>query len=516
MLDIEWRILACLLGVGVSVVSITLILKVHRHFKLTSREELHHNIGKVPVSRLGGIALALAFVSVTLYTYWFEQPLHARTGLGKIMVLSLAMFGIGLWDDLFSLGAKRKLIGQILVASAAYYLGIGIYHFQIPFTGHIIDLGFWSWMVTLFWLVAMTNLINLIDGVDGLAGGICLMLMLLMVYVCGSSNLLSFIALGMAGALLGFLWFNFPPARIYMGDGGAYFLGFLIGSMTIVSSQKGTIFAALIAPLFVLALPILDTTLAIVRRGVQGLPLFRADRSHIHHRLLDTGIPRRKVVLWLYCFTSFFLVLGFTAFWWHGQHFAVLVGIGFLVILLAAGQFNFSREWFIVGRILGNSLAMRAEIQYALAHTRWLALEGSRSKNLAAICEDTVFIARKLGYASVRIRLEDGEKTWQIIPVNEKGCCHFQHKLPGHPYCVMELTAPCPISDAKNEDLSGSRMMNEKSFHILSDLLAEGWAKSISTWKKQHGLPVRFESPEVVSVSNVQIVNPLNALPNET
>jgi UDP-N-acetylmuramyl pentapeptide phosphotransferase/UDP-N-acetylglucosamine-1-phosphate transferase len=178
------------------------------------------------------------------------------------------------------LGAKRKLLGQLLIASGAYFLGIAINQFQIPFTGHVVHLGFWSWPVTVCWLVVMTNFINLIDGVDGLAGGICLMLMSLLVYVGGGAGPMSFIAAGMAGALLGFLRFNFPPARIYMGDGGAYFLGFLIGCISIVSSQKGTIFAALSAPLLVLALPILDTLLAILRRGLRGRKLARSDTKH--------------------------------------------------------------------------------------------------------------------------------------------------------------------------------------------------------------------------------------------
>ena len=113
------------------------------------------------------------------------------------------------------------------------------------------------------------------------------MLMALLAYVGHQSGNLELVACGMVGALLGFLWFNFPPARIYMGDGGAYFLGFQIGLFTIVNSQKGTILPALVAPLFVLALPILDTSLAILRRGLRGLPVFRPDRKHIHHRLID-------------------------------------------------------------------------------------------------------------------------------------------------------------------------------------------------------------------------------------
>ena len=146
----------------------------------------------------------------------------------------------------------------------------------------------------------MTNLVNLIDGIDGLAAGICLMLTVLLMDPQASGTAIPLMVCGVAGSLLGFLVFNFPPAKIYMGDGGAYFLGFPIGELTISNSHKGTVAAALVAPLFVLALPILDVSLAIMRRGLKGLPLFRADRRHIHHRLLEMGLSRRRAVIAMY------------------------------------------------------------------------------------------------------------------------------------------------------------------------------------------------------------------------
>ncbi|HEX5399861.1 MAG TPA: MraY family glycosyltransferase [Verrucomicrobiae bacterium] len=488
-MDYRWLIVGCLTGAGCSLVVTALILRLEKRLRLPRhRGESHHAAGRQK-SRLGGVALAVAFVSVVFLFYLLNLgSLQATSPHLAIIATSLAMFGLGLWDDLFVLGARRKLVGQLAIATAAYYLGIEINKFQIPFTGHIIELGYWSWLITVLWLVALTNLINLIDGVDGLAGGICLMLMILLVYVGGGTGDLSFMAAGMAGALLGFLWFNFPPARIYMGDGGAYFLGFLIGCKTIAGSQKGTIFAALAAPLFVLALPILDTGLAILRRGLRGLPLFRADRRHIHHHLLDSGLSRRNVVLATYSFTAIFLGLGMAAFWWHGQHLAVLLGAGVLVTLLAAGQMNFSREWFAVGRVLGNSLNMRSKIQYALAQTRWLVMEGDRCGNLPALCEDTVFIARKLGFNTVRIRLEDDERTWQIGPVDEVNRQLFQHPLPNHPYCFIEMGVIGPVAE-------GSYASTE--FSILSELLAEGWAKAVAAWEKQSQLPVRFDGLKI-------------------
>ena len=407
------------------------------------------------------------------------------------------MFGLGLWDDFCPLGAKRKLAGQVLIASTAYFLGISIQHFEIPFVNQIIGLGLMSWLATVFWLVAMTNLINLIDGMDGLAGGICLMLMLLLASVRFGADSMSFIATGMSGALLGFLWFNFPPARIYLGDGGAYFLGCLIGCLTIVNSQKGTILAALIAPLFVLALPILDTTLAVLRRGLRGLPIFRPDQRHIHHHLLGQGISRQKVILGLYSFNALFLVLGFMAFWWRGQHLPILLGVGTLAVLLAAAKCKFSRDWFFVGRILGNSLAVRSEICYALSHSRWLAMEGARSPDIETLCEDAAFIARKLGFAIVRIRLENSEKRWQLGETNEEGCVHYQHPLPGHPGCFLNLGVPFPSSQEKKV-----RDTQKANFEIMSELLAEGWIKAMAAWEKQHQRPARVDARRAVIGQN--------------
>jgi UDP-GlcNAc:undecaprenyl-phosphate GlcNAc-1-phosphate transferase len=132
------------------------------------------------------------------------------------------MFAVGFWDDLKPLGAKRKLLAQILIALSVYYFGVGIQSFKIPLTEHVVDLGGWGVLITVCWLVAMTNLINLIDGVDGLAGGICLMLMILLAFVGHQNGHFELLSSGMVGALLAFLWYNFPPARIYLGDGGAY------------------------------------------------------------------------------------------------------------------------------------------------------------------------------------------------------------------------------------------------------------------------------------------------------
>lgn len=486
-------LMAALAGLATSYGLIVLILHWSRRSNFNGRAiELHHS-HTIPVPRLGGIALAGAMVVVTLLFYCLSGTgFLQHNGRWALIPGSLAMFGLGLLDDLLGLGARRKLLGQIAIASAAFFCGISIAHFKIPLTDQIIDLGLWAWPVTVIWLVAMTNLINLIDGADGLAGGICFMLMILLIYVGLQGSSVPVIAAGMAGALLAFLRFNFPPARIYMGDGGAYFLGFFIGATTIVSSQKGTIVAALIAPLFVLALPILDTSVAILRRGLQGLPVFRPDRKHIHHRLLAAGHSQRKVVLGLYIFTAIFLLLGFSIFLLHAQYLPLLLGLGALTVFFTARQFNFSREWMMVGRVLGNSLEARQDIRYAISLSGWLALEGKRAISLAALAEDVVFVARKLGFDNVQIRLEDAEKGWRLTGANPQNCRHFRHAVSGHKHCFLELgVAPKPAS---RRPAIGVSINSTAISDILADLLAEAWGRALNDWRRLHRLPLRFDS----------------------
>lgn len=540
---LEQLMICGLVGFAVSLGISVAIIRASRR-QLSSRlADFHHTRStdspdQMPVPRFGGVALAAAFAILVCLPSNFLFGFQFDPMRWVIASMALAMFGLGFWDDVRRLGAKRKLAGQLVIASAAYFLGLGIHQFKIPLADRILDLGFYGWPVTVFWLVAMTNLINLIDGVDGLAGGIAFMLMLLLTAVGSGMDLVSVLAAGMAGALVAFLRFNFPPAKIYLGDGGAYFLGFLIGCLTIYNSHKGTVVAALIAPLFVLALPILDTSFAMLRRGLNGLPLFRPDRRHLHHRILQSGVSRRNLALGAYMFTAYFLGLGLVAFWWRGQHFALLLGSAAVAVLLMAGQFSFSREWFNVGKVLGNSLNARAEIHYALTQSRWLGMEGARGRTIRSICDDTALVARKLGFARVRIRLENGEEVWKWtncaaggqcakqtesegdsnwMLVGAGACrCHvFRQSLPGHPASFLELQTPmleAQTDQGQPTPPARPRITCPSKYEIVSDLVAEGWGKSLIHWHKLNKLPIRFNPPDHTKPVHADLVPPLPAL----
>jgi len=453
-----------------------------------------HHTHQGSISRFGGVALMAAFLTVVMLSYLWLPPFSAvrQSFRSVVAASSMAMFLLGFWDDLKPIGARKKLAGQILIATVVWYCGIRIDKFLSPISGHLYDLGGWSWLVTTFWLVALTNVINLCDGIDGLAGGISLMLMGLLTFLGHEAMSFPMIcSAGMFGALLGFLRYNFPPAKIYMGDGGAYFLGFLIAVLTLLHSQKGTVVAALIAPLFVLALPILDVSVAILRRGLKGLPLFRPDREHIHHRMLKFGFSRTRAVLVMYGISALFLFFAFILLWQQGRGLPILLGFMFLTLLLAARMFDFSRHWFAVGRVLENSLEMRKETHYALTLARWLELEAERVDSLDELWDNFVFLAGKFGFARAKLKKSEGTKVWETR---------------------KDFVAPddyCRSYDW-NEGFAGSLQlegdhtkMSVKLFEHLSELAAEAWLKAVIHWGESHGpTPSAAKSNPTAAIGN--------------
>ncbi len=471
---------------------------------LRGRESNFHHNNKASVSRLGGLALALAFVAVALSAPWFATEPHPSFRISFVLcVTSLAMFGLGFWDDLKPLGARKKFVVQLLIASLAFAGGIEVNTFRVPLLGRDVTLGWLSGPVTVFWLISLTNLVNLIDGIDGLAAGVGFMLMSLLVVVGVRSSGLAFSVLyatGMAGALLGFLRFNFPPARIYMGDGGAYFIGFVIGVLTIVNSQKGTIVAALLAPLFALALPIIDVATAILRRGVHGLPIFRADRKHLHHRLLARGLSRRKAVAVLYVVCLLCLGFAFAVFCFRGVWLPFLFGAFCLTLLLAGHCIDFGRDYLALGRVLGNSIELRKESRYALPLVQWLGLESERVSTIDELCDGFQFICRKFRFSRVLLH-GPIEREWTFhanvtrvpppFPPDEVQTARedfrLSYDIPLKPAASLEFTAPAGTT-------------SQASFELLSELAAEAWFKAIQRWQQ-----LRTDEAEITRASSTRL-----------
>lgn len=448
-----------------------------------SGRDFHHT-HSAPVSRFGGVAIAAGFFGAALVTIFVTQAIAPHRSIPwSVLAGSLAAFAVGLRDDFKPIGAKAKLLAQIAIAAAVYFGGVQIQQLKNPVTGTTYDLGAWGFVATVVWLVALTNLINLIDGIDGLAGGIALMLMCLLACFGFAADPFSLlIAVGTAGAVLGFLCYNFPPAKIYMGDGGAYFLGFLIGALTILNSRKGTVAAALIAPVFALALPIADVTLAIVRRSLKGLPIFRPDRKHIHHRLVDFGFSRRGAVLALYGLSLAFLLLAFVVFWSRGQLAPILFGAMFLIFFVSARWSGLLKDWYAVGRDLGMSLRIRKESRYALTLLQWLEMEAERCDSLQELWTTYLFVTRKLGLAQVKLILDSGRTVSRDQAIHRQSSDFHRNR--------HEM----PLANIKAiEFASQSSTMPSQVFEHITELAAEGWLKAVRRWQVVNQVPVVFE-----------------------
>lgn len=333
---------------------------------------------EVPIPRLGGMPLMLAITTGLLVI--FATRTEDATNWFPILLGSVLMYGLGLWDDFKPLGARIKLLGQLATACLVYGLGLSIEKFSYPGAAGSIDLGAWSLPVTVFWLIAVPNIVNLIDGFDGLAGGLglCMAVTLGIVGLFNEQVAVACYAFTLAGALLGFLVFNFPPAKIYLGDGGAYLIGFTIAALSLVSSNKGSVAKVLFVTLIALGVPILDTTFALLRRALRGYPIFHADDEHFHHRLEKLGFSKRRILLGLYGICLVLSLFGLSIIWSQGGTLPIGIGLLFILALIALRYFHFLRSWEDVRRKLSRVVNRRQHVQYALLQAQVLELEAER------------------------------------------------------------------------------------------------------------------------------------------
>lgn len=297
---------------------------------------------------LGGFAVALGCLAGLMTFHSFGFPgLQFDSKIVAFCVGSLALLVLGAWDDRFELNAWQKLPVQIFAAMVAIAAGFTIDLFSNPFTLTTYQVPIWiSWPLTLFWIVAVTNAMNLIDGLDGLSAGTGAIISATLAIICWQADQLSGVVIGVAmfGALAGFLPFNFPPARIFLGDAGALFIGY---SLALVSTQgyRKAALLTFIVPLLALAVPLLDTLLSIIRRLRMGKGIFDADRMHMHHRLLEKEGSQRRAVLWLYFQTACFslIAVSFTQLGGYSA-FAFLIAVVILTVRLLKNLGLFSIE----------------------------------------------------------------------------------------------------------------------------------------------------------------------------
>jgi len=281
-----------------------------------------------PIPRVGGLAIFLAFTLTTMLFCEYSSTLVT------VWIGGAAIVVLGMLDDIFRLPAWSKLIIQILVAAFAVWNGITIDHINLG--GQYVMLGGWSIPVTMLWIVGLTNAINFIDGLDGLACGISAISSVSMVLVLLLSGDIvnAFVTGVLAASCMGFLPYNANPARIFMGDTGALFLGYAMAVMSVQGVFKLHAVLAFLVPLAIFALPLGDTVFAVLRRVCAGKSPFAADRGHLHHRLVDMGFTQRESVKILYAICAMFglIAVFFTDAMFAEGRFVKTIGIALLAV----------------------------------------------------------------------------------------------------------------------------------------------------------------------------------------
>jgi UDP-GlcNAc:undecaprenyl-phosphate GlcNAc-1-phosphate transferase len=370
-----------------------------------SRRKMHDRA--MPVA--GGIAILISACLAFAAAFFAPEPIHSQISEQAIPLLGLfiavlVICSVGVLDDYGMLRGRHKLLGQLLAIGIVIGFGVSVQHIQL--LQWDIDLGLLALPFTVFLLLGAVNSLNLLDGMDGLLS--CVGLIILSAVGCmavlGNHWPAALIAAALAGALLGFLRYNFPPASIFLGDCGSMLIGLVVGVLAIRSSLKGPATVALAAPLAAMTIPILDTTAAVVRRKLTGRSLYTSDRGHLHHCLLNRGLSIRSVLFWVSLF-CFFTVIGalasvtlkneLVAFVTAGSVVGILIGIrvfGYSELVLARNRLTATANSFLKFRANGNGTPYTTQV-HLQGSVDWKDIwerfvETASELNLQTVCLD--------------------------------------------------------------------------------------------------------------------------------
>ncbi len=275
---------------------IPLVIKIAYHIGAIDIPKDNRRVHTKPMPKLGGLGIFAGFLFG--YMLFGENTVQ----MNSILIGSFIIILTGLLDDIKTMSAKQQLIGQLLAALVIVFYG-NIMLEGINIFGSYIELGWLSYPITIFFILGCVNVINLIDGLDGLSSGISAIFFLtigVIAFLQGKLDTLEIIlAFVMLGSISGFLIYNFNPAKVFVGDAGTLFMGFIIAIVSLLG-YKGTMVTSFLVPLMILAIPILDTLFAIVRRIVNKKPIYEGDKDHMHHQFLKMNFSQRKTVLIVY------------------------------------------------------------------------------------------------------------------------------------------------------------------------------------------------------------------------
>jgi UDP-GlcNAc:undecaprenyl-phosphate GlcNAc-1-phosphate transferase len=323
-----------------AIVTTPIVIRIARRLNIVDPPDIR-KIHSKPIPRIGGVAIFVSMIGLVIPVLFLPDAVGntlrlLRLKIAVVLCAAGLVFFLGLLDDIRGLRVRTKLVFQVVAAMVVCAANIRIE--SIAVTNWLrLELGWFSWPVTLIWIVGITNAVNLSDGLDGLAAGIsaitCGVLAILAVH--SGDIVMAVVMLALLGSLTGFLFFNFDPARVFMGDSGSLFLGFIIASASVLCATKTETIVGLALPILALGIPIFDTLFAMLRRFLERRSLFAPDRSHFHHRLLALGFKQRHAVITAYVVTLLVTGLGMLMLFTRNTQ-TVIVFICILLLLILA------------------------------------------------------------------------------------------------------------------------------------------------------------------------------------
>lgn len=387
-----------------------------------------------PIPRIGGVAIMVSTVVFSFAAMGCDNTvgLALRKIMPEVMVLlggGLMVFLVGLWDDIRPRPAVLKLIVLTVAAAGVAVWGGRIETLSIS-PGRVLDMGGLSWPVTLLWIIGATVAMNFIDGLDGLAAGIALVVcgVIATVALLSGQIVMAVLMLAMTGSLTGFLFFNFNPAKVFMGDCGSMFLGFMIGSASVICQAKTSTLVGFALPALAMGLPIGDTLLTLVRRKVlDRRSIFAAERGHIHHRLLDKGFSQKAAVLSLYAVTLLVAGLGLLMLLMRGMGQLVVLGASVMALMLAFRVAGAGRLRETLAALHRNSAMAHAAKQERHDYDD-VQLELRQAHTLDAWWHAAESLAEKMEFDRLAMDIEDsaGPRHYHWVrraAVSEAGTC---------------------------------------------------------------------------------------------
>ena len=396
-----------------------------------SQRHLHNEA----LPRLGGVAIVFSFLIATATALFADKfVMHSRslslTPLATILPPAILIFLLGIYDDRRNASPFLKFSVQAVAGAMLFAGGLRILTLPVLFGTHR-----FSWVtglaLTILWVIAITNAFNLIDGLDGLAAGSALFstLVVFVVALLGNMSLISLVALALAGAIVGFLRYNFNPATIFLGDCGSLFIGFMLSALALFGSQKTPTIVAVAIPVVSFGLPILETSLSVLRRLISGRPVFTADREHIHHKLLQRGMSHRQVVIVLYGVSAIFALLSLFLLWPTGSTLGLVLavlGTGIWIGVQHLGYLEFGELRRVAQRtveqpqIFVNNLAIRRAAE-----------ELKTARDFQELCRILNTGFEKNDFDGFELRAEFPSAPEELAVVHSTACPHVRWRKPG-------------------------------------------------------------------------------------